>query len=372
MAASATQQGVVSGFLRWWLAELGSLLPSLPGGRAVAAGHRVVLDMEADRVRVTECRGVRESELGVFVLTPDRREVPAELQLLLRRLRRERLEVVVRLPRVQVLVKAVTLPAEAEENLREVLGFEMDRQTPFAADQVYYDYRNEGVDQKDGRLRVTLVVVPRSHLDRARERLDEWGLSLTAVTFDERGEGDPDSPCRLSAFNLWRPSHRQRRSTGWGRLNRVLGILAVLLALAVAALPLAVQKLRIADVESRIEAVSADARSAQALRDDIERRVSETGSLLRQRRQTAIVVEVLRELTRIVPDDTWLERFELKDGQMSIQGISSDASALIGLLEGSAQFENATFRSPVIRDPRSGRYRFQVVASVVTPEREQP
>ncbi|RCX29927.1 PilN domain-containing protein [Thioalbus denitrificans] len=364
MAASATRQGVISGFLHWWLAELRSLLPSLSRGQAVAAGHRVILDMETGHLRATECRGMRDSELGRFVLAPERREVPADLQLLLRRLRRERIEVVVRLPRAQVLVKTVALPAEAEENLREVLGFEMDRQTPFPADQVYYDYRNEGIDKQDGRLRVTLVVVPRSHLDRARERVEEWGLSLTAVTFDESGSGGAAHPCAPPAFNLWRPGRQERRSTGWGRLNRILGILALLLAVSVAALPLAVQKLRIAEVERRIEAVAADARSAQSLRDDIDRRVSETGSLLRQRRQTAIVIEVLRELTALIPDDTWLERFELKDGQVSIQGISADASALIGLLEGSALFENATFRSPVIRDPRSGRYRFQVVVSV--------
>ncbi len=49
-------------------------------------------------------------------------------------------EVVLCLPKDKALTRALTLPLAAEENLREVLAFEMNRQTPFRADQVYYDY----------------------------------------------------------------------------------------------------------------------------------------------------------------------------------------------------------------------------------------
>ncbi|WP_146906984.1 hypothetical protein [Arenimonas daejeonensis] len=42
------------------------------------------------------------------------------------------------LPASQVLRRTLSLPAAAEPRLREVLAFELDRQTPFSADQVSY------------------------------------------------------------------------------------------------------------------------------------------------------------------------------------------------------------------------------------------
>ena len=41
------------------------------------------------------------------------------------------------IPESSTLTRNLSLPAAAEDNLRQVLGFEMDRQTPFKADQVH-------------------------------------------------------------------------------------------------------------------------------------------------------------------------------------------------------------------------------------------
>ena len=49
-------------------------------------------------------------------------------------------EVILCLPADKVLTRTLTLPLATEENLREVLAFQMDRQTPFTVEQVYYDY----------------------------------------------------------------------------------------------------------------------------------------------------------------------------------------------------------------------------------------
>ena len=56
------------------------------------------------------------------------------------------------------LFKKVTLPIETEENLREVLAFEMDRQTPFNVDQVYYDYVVNTRDKRNRTLDITLIL----------------------------------------------------------------------------------------------------------------------------------------------------------------------------------------------------------------------
>ena len=55
-------------------------------------------------------------------------------------------------------MRRVTMPAATEENLRQVLGFEMDRLTPLRADEVYFDYRVVSRDAAAGQIAVQLAV----------------------------------------------------------------------------------------------------------------------------------------------------------------------------------------------------------------------
>ena len=81
------------------------------------------------------------------------------------RLRPEDCEVEVVLAPELSLVKEVELPAAAEENLHQVLGFEMQRFTPFRTADVHYDH--EVTERGEGRLRVRLAVVPKRVVDGA-------------------------------------------------------------------------------------------------------------------------------------------------------------------------------------------------------------
>ena len=65
------------------------------------------------------------------------------------------------LPAERVLQRTVDLPLAAAENLREVLGFEMDRHTPFKAEDVAFDYHIVSTDRQTKRLLVDLTVAPR-------------------------------------------------------------------------------------------------------------------------------------------------------------------------------------------------------------------
>ena len=70
----------------------------------------------------------------------------------------------------EALVRRVTMPAATEENLRQVLEFEMDRLTPFRADEVYFDYRVVSRDVAAGQLVIQLAVARREAVDaRVRE-----------------------------------------------------------------------------------------------------------------------------------------------------------------------------------------------------------
>lgn len=60
----------------------------------------------------------------------------------------------------------------------------------------------------------------------------------------------------------------------------------------------------------------------------------------------------LRELSRIVPSDTWLVGFSMDEkGKIEIDGYSSRSSALLGLLEDSDMFSGVEMAGPVVVQP---------------------
>jgi general secretion pathway protein L len=79
------------------------------------------------------------------------------------------------------------------------------------------------------------------------------------------------------------------------------------------------------------------------------------------------VLELLDELTRILPDDTWITRLDIKGSELEIQGQSASAAALIPLIESSSILQNPRFRSPVTQIPRSDVERFHLSAETRGP-----
>ena len=64
--------------------------------------------------------------------------------------------------REQTHTLSVEFPVATEENLGEVIGYELDRLTPFSADEALFGYRVIGRDDEKGIIKVYLTVLPRA------------------------------------------------------------------------------------------------------------------------------------------------------------------------------------------------------------------
>jgi Tfp pilus assembly protein PilN len=67
-------------------------------------------------------------------------------------------------------------------------------------------------------------------------------------------------------------------------------------------------------------------------------------------------VEILRELTQLLPDTVWIWNFKYSGKEVEISGFADSASELISLLDKSPLFEKVEFLAPVTkqRDRRIG------------------
>ncbi|NIR28405.1 MAG: pilus assembly protein PilM [Gammaproteobacteria bacterium] len=356
----------IGAFWRWWSGELGAMLPGALRRVFSARSSRLVVDAEQGGATLTLEGSGRVQRLGSLDLGLDA-GLAQQLEPRSRALVRRSKELVIRLPPADVMSTTVVLPAATQENLRDVLAFEMDRYTPFRVDHVYYDFRVLGSDPERRKIRVQLVVTPRQRLNGVLERLSRWGLKPHAVTVREEDlEGGPAGGG--APINLLPRDRRPRRNGARSRWNRMLVALAVALAVAVITIPL-VRKARLVDtLESDVAQARVAAEAAQRMRTRLKETTEEVSFLAERKRQQPAVIDLLRELTRLLPDDTWLLRFELREDRLKIQGESPTASTLISIIESSELFRDPRFGAPVTQNPRSGLERFVITARVAGPE----
>ena len=90
--------------------------------------------------------------------------------------------IVVALPADQVLRKTITLPAAVEDNLAQVLAYDLDRHTPFKPDEVYFDAAIVGRDPSKREIRVDWAAALKTVVDQTRRRAESWGAAVVAVT----------------------------------------------------------------------------------------------------------------------------------------------------------------------------------------------
>src|SRR4029077_492379 len=88
---------------------------------------------------------------------------------------------VLRLDGQDVLGKTVTLPLAAERELDQVLGFEMDRETPFKAEEIYWNHRVVAAHRQSARLTVRLLLVPKANLAALLRACSEIGIQPNRI-----------------------------------------------------------------------------------------------------------------------------------------------------------------------------------------------
>ena len=69
--------------------------------------------------------------------------------------------------------------------------------------------------------------------------------------------------------------------------------------------------------------------------------------------------DLLREMTLLIPDDTYLSEYTFRDGRIEISGLSPSASRLIPLLEASPLFRNVHFSSAIVSQGKESE-RFKI------------
>lgn len=345
----------VAGFLQWWGGELAFLIPDRV--RKLFGGARPVLILSRAESGVRAALWDRETEqdLGFFAL--DAEGARAREQLWQQKPDIQNAEVLLNLTPAESLVRRFRLPEATEENLEQVAGFELDRLTPFKTGQVYYHTRLVERLPESKQIAVELVLTPKSVLDPLLEELAACGWLPDRVEVAA-------NPARR-AHQLLPEQFRKPRERLPRMINLALGGLALMMLALIVAVPILGDYQRSTSLEQELRRVSKEAKEVETLRQDAEKLTREAHFVLDKKRSEPALVDVLNELTRVIPDNTWLYGLQYKDRRVVMQGQSPSASSLIAVIESSPYFKNTNFVSPVTKDVTSGLERFQIASEVI-------
>ena len=342
-------------FFTWWGRELVSLLPARWRALLAERADALLLEAQGADLMVWRQSGERTRELGSISLAEPSEVQKAALLRLRNQLDDPDLRRIYCIPAERTLRRLINLPAAAENNLRQVLAFEMDRQTPFKADQVYFDYRILS-RTGDRNLHIELTVLPRAALDNELAKIAGVDAALDGVDCWRQGPGS-----QRTGLNLLPPERRVKRKNLRLRMNLALGAAAVVLLITVMVQSLANRQSALEAMTAEVEKAQNDAKQVSSARKTLQDTIDAANFLSRKKRETPLMVDLLNDLTVRLLDDTYLERLNVDDKyKVELQGLSDDASKLIGLLGKSELLTNPTPQGSIQQDPRTKKDRFNI------------
>ena len=268
----------------------------------------------------------------------------------------EHADCILRLDNQQALLKYIYLPVAAQDNLQQVIGFELDRYTPFNAEQVYFSA--VGLSKTEyGQLEVLLIITPKFLLDNVLLKANSF--QLFPVIVDCAGAKSTDFSFNLLPKRFKQAENRLDQLLQW-TLNSVL----VGLFLAVLILPVVNEQQVVDLLSQQVKTLEKDNALVDRQQREIEAVKEQTQALINIKNDAPALVAVMNELTNLLNNDTSLTSFQYSDKKLQIQGLSPAASNLISLLETSEYFSNVNFVSPLTQDKSTGKERFQISMDV--------
>lgn len=356
--APAMRQRIAS-FWRWWSTEISRLLPerlSLVSGAGVP-----LLALEGEEVLLLDQHGAAPPDRRILSSGLDEARRKSAVRSLLERAGETRARARVALAHDDALVRRVTMPAATEENLAQVLAFEMDRLSPFRAEEVYFDHRVVSRDAAAGQIGIELAIARRDVVDARVQQLRSMGVSVQGVSLrDDAARGS-------SGFDLLPSEQRGARETPRERLVRIALLAAVgVLFLAALILPVWKKRQEVISLHPQVSKAKQEAEATDAIVRELEKQAADYNFLLAKKHANYPAAAYLEEITRLMPDNTWLQQLDLKTSgktrEVQMTGETPSSSKLIELFEQSKVLQNASPRGTVTRGAGPGTERFMIVA----------
>jgi general secretion pathway protein L len=255
----------------------------------------------------------------------------------------------------EVVVRRIQVPAPARDFLPGIVRNQIERLSPWRANETVYGF--EGALNRDdpGTLDVCILMQSRAVIDAVRDQVDAIGLVVHRIVASD--------PPLVGPIALW----SQLSQASEASLRRVRALLVAAIA-GVLLLSLGVSAWALYSASSfgeQLDAVRTRERQLQAaLTPQAVRALppAQRAWVLKQTSPAAVLV--LEALSRALPDQAYLTEFSLENGVIHITGFAGDAPALLVPLERSGFFSDVHFFAQTTRNADGAQFVFHIQARV--------
>jgi general secretion pathway protein L len=278
--------------------------------------------------------------------------------------------IILELPAEMVVVRKIAVPVQAREFLPGIIRNQIERLSPWYADQVVYGFDADVNENDPATLDARVFIALRSVIDGARDELAAMGLPVDRVV-----PRQPSPP--------YRPAHagegRGAASTAmWSRLaDTSPEHLAVACRRVGAGIAAAVVVSLGLSLWATMSAVSLGEESEgvaariKTLQRQIQGPTPQSLASLNPRERAWYAKEtsptaaiVLEALSRALPDSAHLTELRLENATLRVIGLTKDAPSLIAPLEHSGHLTDVRFFAPTTRGTDGAAFRFSIEAHI--------
>lgn len=261
-------------------------------------------------------------------------------------------DIVLEFPQSLLLRARLQWPKTRPWTLRQALRYELARLSPVDPDTLYFDF-NVGEANASSRLcDVDLRIIKRDVVDDAVGICASAGLRVGVIGFaeDTRPSDWLSLPVDRWAF----------ARLLWSRWNiAILGGGAILLGIFL----LVAAYAREASWSDAVANALDTERNRAAVVERLERKTriaNSVANFVTRAKQQPMFVGLIADISKILPDDTWITELTLSGNRAKLEGYSHSASDLIAVFDRSPRFANAEFTAPLTKDEQTKVERFDL------------
>ena len=263
------------------------------------------------------------------------------------------------LPESLLLRKRLVMPQLDGEQMTRAVALEASNSSPFAHGDLVWGYAlgAAAAGSTPGLVNVEMVVASR--------RLIAQHFSLRSDLEDPATAPEvwallPQRQNAAMSLPGYGEERRLRGSRGYWTLIGILSAVVLALCVAIAVTPYL--QLRARAMQANLAYGALDQRAAPQLlkREALMKAEGEVKALADIIGHRLDPLQVVQALTNALPDDTYLQRFQIEGRKVVIAGDTSDSAALMQKLEAIPQAREVRALSPAIRRPGALKESFQI------------
>ena len=263
--------------------------------------------------------------------------------------------------------RELEMPLAVQDRLQQVLGYELDRLTPLKASELYYDFRVKHKNLSAGTCTVELAAAPRLRVDPMLAEAKRRNITVSRLLLSP-----PDVDTSLDLLKITQTAADEgHQPRGW--ITPALIGLCAALAIALVAFPLWQMRQHVLALNPIESVVKTDAEVANVVQRQLEKQISEYNLPLARKYSGPLVVQLLDDLSKRLPDDTWAQSIEIrtiptqKSKEVVLQGETGSGGKILQIVQESPLIKDPTFKATMTRVAPNAE-RFHIAGEIIAAE----